>query len=279
MINKGPGEIFAIPLKGQLFPLKRGSLMKIISIITWLIFFSIWSVDLNAETKAINVICDEWAPYQIVEKNRVSGFSTRIVQAVFSKMEIDIREIKAYPWKRAITMIKNGSADALFSTNYTEARTEFAYYPEEMIVQSPWVMWAREGSGLKYDSLDDLKGKSVGLVRGYSYTPEFWDFVKKHAVYEEVSNDALNFRKLNAERVDYVIAEMGNGLYLIGNLGLDRIKPFKNTPVKTDGLYIIFNKKNVPRSLVDKFSNELKKLKQESLYANLLDQYFNYRAP
>lgn len=250
--------------------------MKILTFITWMIFFSLCSVDLNAKTSVINVICDEWAPYQIVEENGVSGFSTRIVESVLEKMGIDTRRIKPYPWKRAIIMLEKGSADALFSANYTEARTEFAYYPEEMLVQSPWVMWARKDSGLKYDSLDDLKGKRVGLVRGYSYTPEFWDFIKKHASYEEVSNDVMNFKKLNAGRVDYVLAELGNGLYLAGKLGLNRIIPLKNNPVKTDGLYIIFNKKNVSRQLVDRFSDELKKFKRESLYRNLHDQYFNH---
>lgn len=103
-------------------------------------------------------------------------------------------------------------------------------------------------------------------MRGYSYTPDLWDFVKRHNIYEEVTNDELNFKKLNAGRVDFISAELGVGLYIVNSSGINKIIPLKNNPIKSDGLYIIFNKKNVSKSFVDKFSVELKKLKQESLY-------------
>jgi polar amino acid transport system substrate-binding protein len=235
---------------------------------------SVFASNTNAELQMIDVICDEWPPYQIIENNHISGFSTKIVETVFERMKIDVKSIKAYPWKRAITMIENGKTDALFSANYTKERAKFAFYPEEMLVLSPWVMWVREEDNLKYESFDDLLGKKVGLVRGYSYTPEFWNFVKKHKIYEEVANDEQNFKKLNGGRVDFILAEFGNGLFIVKYLGLNKIIPLRNNPVKSDGLYIIFNKKNVTKSFVDKFSDELKKLKQESLYEYLYQEYF-----
>jgi polar amino acid transport system substrate-binding protein len=224
--------------------------------------------------KPLDVICDEWPPYQIRENNRVSGFSTKIIETVFERMGIAIGNINIYPWKRAITMLEKGNADALFSVNLTGSRTGFAFYPEETIILSPWIMWVREEDGFGFGSFDDLLGKKVGLVRGYSYTPELWNFVKKHCSYEEVSDDEMNFRKLNAGRVDIIPAELGNGLYIIKKLSLKKIVPLMKNPVKTDGLYIIFNKNNVKKSLVDRFSDELKKLKQESVYRYLYDEYF-----
>ena len=250
--------------------------MKIIKIIVLTAFLSIFVSNTNAELKNIDVTCDEWPPYQIKKNDYVSGFSTKVVKTVFERMKVNIKSIKVYPWKRAITMVEKGKTDALFSANYTKDRTNFALYPEEKIVNSPWVMWVREEEELKFESFDDLLGKKVGLVRGYSYTTDLWNFVKKHNIYEEVTNDELNFKKLNAGRVDFIAAELGNGFYIAKKMELNKIIPLENNPIKSDGLYIIFNKKNVPKSFVDKFSNELKKLKQESLYKFLYEEYFKF---
>ncbi len=253
--------------------------MKLLAVIAWVSCFCLWPFQLEAERQTLHVICDIWPPYQMVEDNGIGGFSTRIVQAVFDKMGIRTLKIKPYPWKRAVVMIKNGSADALFSANHTEERALFAHYPEEMIVQSPWVMWVRGDSGLKYDALDDLRGKRVGVVRGYSYTPEFLDFVGNNAFGEEVLNDVMNFKKLNAGRVDFVVAEQRNGHHITRELGFRDIVPLEQTPVKVDGLYIIFNKRNVPPTLVEEFSEELKKFKQSPRYRNLRYRYFTFPHP
>ncbi len=246
--------------------------MKIIKIIllTVLLFVS----NTNAEIKEIDIICDEWPPYQIVEKDQISGFSTKVVKIVFERMKVNIKSIKAYPWKRAIVTVKKGRADALFSANYTNDRNKFAFYPDEQIVNSHWVMWVREEDALKFESVDDLLGKKVGLVRGYSYINDLWDFVKKHNIFEEVTNDEQNFKKLNAGRVNFIASELGNGFHIVKKLGIKNIIPLESNPIKSDGLYIIFNKKNVTKSFVDKFSNELKKLKQESLYKLIYEEHF-----
>jgi len=223
----------------------------------------------------MDLICDEWPPYQIVENDKITGFGTEIVKTVLERMEVKISTLHVYPWKRAITMMEKGDADALFSANYAKEREAFAWYPEEALIQSPWVLWVREEDGLKFDSFEDLKGKRFGVVRGYSYTPEFWDFIKKNAQPDEVTDDETNFRKLNMSRVDYVAAELGNGYHLLKNMKLNKIVPLKDKPIKSDGLYLIFSKKRVSKETAERFSAELKKFRQEAKYEILWKRYFS----
>ena len=248
--------------------------MKYIKIIMLFVFLTVFAAKSNAELNSIDIICDEWPPYQVVENNQLKGFSTRVVKIVFKRMKVDIKSIKVYPWIRAMIMIEKGKADALFSANYTKDRTKFAFYPGEKKVDSPWVMWVREEDDLKFESFDDLSGKKIGIVRGYSYTSDFWVFLKEHNNYDEIANDELNFRKLNVGRVDFIPAELGNGSHLVKKLGFNKIIPLKKNPLKSDSLYIIFSKKNVSKSFVDKFSKELKQFKQEALYTSLYNEYF-----
>ena len=243
----------------------------------WTLFLLIFFVALSpafAGNRPLNIICDRWPPYQTVINNQVEGFSTAIVKMVFQRMQVGIDKIHAYPWRRAIAMIEAGKVDALYSANFTRERAGFARYPDEPLVTTPWVMWVREGSGLRFRSMDDLEGKRIGLVNGYSYTRELWDYVNKHRNVEIVPNDELNFKKLHAGRVDYIVADLRNGAYIVKHFGFDNLVPLMEQPIKFVGLYIIFNKKTVPQSFVVRFSEELKALKKEAVFVEMHEKYF-----
>ncbi|GAB0150341.1 transporter substrate-binding domain-containing protein [Marichromatium sp. PS1] len=226
------------------------------------------------ETPQLNVICDLWAPYQMVVDGRLDGFSTQVVRRIFERLDVAVRETRVYPWKRAIIMLERGAADALFSANYTDARSEFALYPEQPLVETPWELWTSRELAATYHGLDDLRGHRVGVVRGYSYTPEFWAFVERHQVYEAAESDEQNFRKLQAGRLDFVIAEHGNAHHIIERMGmLDSAVPITAHPIKSDGIYIIFSKARVSPELVERFSVELARFKQEPEYQQLLRDY------
>ena len=234
----------------------------------------IYSLNALADERSITLICDDWPPYQVVEKGKTSGFCTNVVEEVFKRMDVKIASLDVYPWKRAIIMMESGKTDALFSANFSRERADYARYPKEPLVYSPWVLWVRKEDNLKFNSLSDLKKKKVGIVRGYSYTPEFLNYIKKNALPDEVPDDTTNFKKLNVGRIDYTVAELGNGNHIIKTLKLNKIIPLKNKPVKEDGLYIIFNTSTISEPFVNKFSNELRKVKQSPLYPYLQKKYF-----
>jgi polar amino acid transport system substrate-binding protein len=189
-------------------------------------------------------------------------------------MNLKNMTISGYPWKRAVYMLKEGQADALFSANYTEEREKYAIYPKEPLIVSPWVVWVRTDSNIQFNVLNDLKGLNCGVVRGYSYTPEFWDFLKTKGRFSLVSDDETNFKKLGAKRIDYTVSELGNGLEIIKRLNLKDIIPLAGNPIKKDGLYIIFNKKTVSVEFADKFSQVLKEFKKTKDYKNIYNKYF-----
>ncbi|NKN31904.1 substrate-binding periplasmic protein [Marichromatium bheemlicum] len=222
----------------------------------------------------LNVVCDLWPPYQMVVDGRLDGFSTQVVRRVFERLGVATRETRVYPWKRAIVMLERGAADALFSANYTAERARFSHYPDEPLVETPWVLWAEPSLAATYQGIDELRARRVGVVRGYSYTTEFWDFIKRHQVAEEAESDEQNFRKLQAGRLDFVVAEQGNGQQLVDRLGLsERVVPITAHPIKIDGLYLIFSKAHVSPELVARFSTELSRFKREAEYRRLEHDY------
>lgn len=229
--------------------------------------------DARAEGHPYRIICDIWPPYQIQDGNTVSGFSADVVRAVFDRLDEKTGKIDHYPWKRALSDFKAGHADAIFSANYTKARLEYARYPAETLLDTPWIIWSHQSQAIT--SLADLKGKTIGVVDGYSYTPAFWEFIRKHCRVEAANSDESNFRKLELGRLDAIVAEYGNGSYLVSELGRTAIVAHPEITIKKDGLYIMFNKKIVTERFVETFSNELKAFKKSDEYKRLYQTYFS----
>ncbi|MFP4583594.1 MAG: substrate-binding periplasmic protein [Desulfococcaceae bacterium] len=227
-----------------------------------------------AASSSLRMVCDEWPPYQIVRDGNVSGFSVELITAALASMDVAPGPIDAFPWKRAIHILRSGRADALFSANFSEDRLRFARYPSEPLVESSWVIWVHRKAEFSYEEMADLRGKRIGVVSGYSYTPSFWQFIRKRAAVDPVTKDETNFRKLSAGRLDCIVAELGNGLFIRRSLGLDNLTPLRDHPIKVDGLYLIFQRDRVSEETVARFSNALKKFKESPAHSGLRQKYF-----
>nr|WP_321259392.1 transporter substrate-binding domain-containing protein [uncultured Pseudodesulfovibrio sp.] len=241
-----------------------------------LTFMTILFLFSNAKAQQpFKLVCDIWPPYQVETVNGLSGFSVEMVQAIYNQMGIPTDNIRAFPWRRAMEMIKHGDAEALFSANFTADRQAFAHYSSEILFESSWVIWTRRGEEIH--SLESLKGKKIGVVSGYSYTREFWNFIKTNCIVENVNSDKANFKKLSAGRIDATVAEYSNGLHLAATLKYKNITPNRAVTIKRDGLYIIFSRKRVTEEFVKAFSNALIKFKKTEVYSQLRDKYFPQR--
>ena len=238
------------------------------AVVIILTFFPVHGVNASEKDK---LVCDIWPPYQIMSIDGVHGYSVSVVEAVYDRLNKPHPSVDSFPWKRAMDMVMHDRAIGIFSANHTPERAMYMHYPSEPLIVSPWVIWTRGG---RVESLDDLRGKTIGVVLGYSYTDEFWDFIEKYCNVEAVHSDEVNFVKLDAGRLDAVIAEYGNGYYLVTSKGMKNIVPNMGVVVKEDGLYVAFNRELVSQSFVDDFSRELVEFKKTDQYRSLLRKYF-----
>ena len=217
------------------------------------------------------LVCDIWPPYQFNSEGRLAGFSVEMVKAVYQRMGTPIRSLESFPWKRAVNILESGNAEGLFSVNRTRDRDIFARFPEEPLFEAPWIIWTRKESTVR--TLDDLKGKRVGVVIGYSYTPEFWEFIQTYCKVEKVTTDDINLHKLANRRLDAVAAEYGNARYIIRDRHLHGLTPHRDIVIKKDGLYIMFNRRSVGDAFVRRFSKALKAFKATPEYEALRRKY------
>lgn len=240
------------------------------------------SLFLDAWAQEINIATDNWPPYEFVESvegnQYISGFSTEVVMEVLKKMEVEISSIESFPWARGEMMLISGEVDMLLSGVYSPKRAEATFYPRESLVESSWAFFIRreDRERLRYDNLDDLRGHRIGTVRAYAYPKDFIDFIKKEKSFEEVREDRNNISKLLLGRVDYVIMDYNNGMYLLKKEGVgDKVVPLPNK-LGHSSLYAIFSKNSwIDQAFVNNFSLELAKFKKTLEYRRIYNKYLS----
>ncbi|MBF0510203.1 MAG: transporter substrate-binding domain-containing protein, partial [Deltaproteobacteria bacterium] len=239
----------------------------------------IFATPVFAGDKVYKIQCDNTAPYIFwtdESKTKVTGLWAETVRAVMTSMGETHEEFKIYPWSRLLDMGLKGEVDGVFGAAINEERLHYMWFPKEPLLADPWVFWIRKSDigKLKFTAYADLKNHRIGLVRGYNYTKELWDFVKKEQNYEEVVHDSMNFRKLIKGRVDYIASALHFGAHVAIEEGiLEQVQPLTEKPIVNSVFYVMFNKKNVSPEWVNKFSEHLAAFKKTAEYRALMNKF------
>lgn len=147
---------------------------------------------------------EDYPPYEYEENGQARGINIDLIREAFRRMGMTpVFELR--PWKRALLELKTGDILALSSGFKTPEREAFACFPPEPLAEEVNVIAVPQGSELRIASPDDLRGLSVGVVRDYTYGPEF-DSLRSFRRVEANTSQQLLDMLLNG-RMD---AAMGN---------------------------------------------------------------------
>lgn len=203
--------------------------------ITCCIFFGSY-----ASAQSITLAYVDFPPYEFEDKGKPSGILVTIVEKLFEKADIPLT-LKLLPFKRAYKYVKTGSneIDGLFNFYKTQERLKFFDYTESVIT-NPLVFFVRKDSIVKFNTLEDLKGLKVGVMRGYTYGT---DFDNSTLFSREAANShKLNFIKLVYGRIDVYPCDQLVGIHVAMKNNLMSELQILTTPLKVMDGYIGFTK-------------------------------------
>ena len=232
----------------------------------------------ETEERVYSIHCDLlpcYCFYGDEDETEVTGLWVEMVRAVMDRMGEKYEKFKLYPWARLFRMGLSGKVDGMLGAK-TPEREKYLWYPEEPLIRDPWVFFVRKSDvgSLKFDNYDDLKGHPIGLMRDFAYSDELWEFVRREKNYEEVPTFKQNLIKLLAGRVDYTANTLNIGICKAKEMGiLGKISPLKDRYIKNAEFYVMFNKQNVSKEFVDRFSKNLRAFKKTPDYKTLLIKY------
>lgn len=234
----------------------------------------------GAEAGAYRFVTLEFAPLIFTDdRGQPSGAAVEIVTETMRRLGHSV-DIKVMPWSRALGLVQQGKADAIFTAYKNPEREVFLDYTSAVLVQQVIALYIKKGSGRQFSGdLKDLKGATIGTLNTISYGRAF-DLAKEKLKLrtERVETLEENFRKLAAGRLDYVVSNRYSGEIAIETLRLMREIVELPKAVEVTPSYLAFAKKRKLTALRDAFDRELQELRRSGRYQEILDKY-RVRAP
>jgi len=119
-------------------------------------------------------------------------------------------DIHMYPWARAEHNAIAGEG-LVFGLPKTADRLRVLRYSDTAAINNLWLV-TRSDATFTFNGIDDLRGKHVGAVRGFSYGEEFERARDKQLfrVDDEISSRAARLTRLMLRRVDVVLLFQAN---------------------------------------------------------------------
>jgi len=227
------------------------------------------------QAREYQLVTLDYPPYEFEENGKVKGLATEIVREVFRRMGDDVK-ITVYPWKRSLELVKNGSADAVFTIYHTPEREDFLDYSAEVLVQQKTAFFVLNNSKIKYDrKLDDLKQESFGVVLGVNYGEKFGLFTEKNqhkiaSYYDGFSN----MRGLLTGMHTITVSNVLGATTILKSMNKESQVKMLEPVLQDVASYLAFSKAAKLKTVRDKFDKTLKQMKADGTYKKIINKYF-----
>lgn len=155
---------------------------------------------------SITLAATDWCPFTCAAAQ--NGRVETQLRRYLARLNIELN-IVYYPWIRALRLAEQGEVDGVVTLSKGESsvlvhgQVPLHYFQD--------CFYTRSNDGWQYHAIDDLIGKRLGSVDGYSYTPEIdayiRDFPKHGAQLSGVNTVPRLLGMLESGSIDTAIAE------------------------------------------------------------------------
>jgi len=196
----------------------------------------------------IKIACTDYPPYTIVEDGEYSGIGVETVKEALKRLGYSDDEYTfvTYPWIRMIEMARNGEVDMFLDLLNLEERKDFLDFSDEIFAEyTISVITSESNYSESKATLKVFEETTVGVVRGYHYSPEIDEAIiknKKNVI--EVPSTMELLEQLANGRLKYAIEYDAAAKYLSQNN-----EEFKNIEILSPSLVTTKNYYGYPNVL------------------------------
>ncbi len=225
---------------------------------------------LTTSAFGFEVMTEDYPPFNYQEDGKITGLATEVIRELFKKTGHE-DNIKLMPWARIYKKLLTSPNKIVYLMTRTKQRENQMKWVGP-VAQNKWVFFARKGSQIKIQSLDDAR--KVGSIGTYREDVcESFLKSKGFTNLESVPVDQRNVEKLIRGRIDLWIVGELQGFFKAGrDHHADEIE--KVYEIKTSDLYIAFSKET-PDSIIAQWQAALDELKQNGRFDEIISGYLN----
>ncbi|MCX4029531.1 transporter substrate-binding domain-containing protein [Endozoicomonas sp. SM1973] len=217
-----------------------------------------------------------YAPFMWLEQNKIVGVGTDVAKVIFKEHGITINNDYRGPWKRCLANIKLGKTDLLVAAYKTTAREEYAVYSKVPLAKDANAIFVWKGKEFEFESIDNLKGKTVGRVIGGSLGEKIDSYFDQYLITERVRESHYNYMKLCKGRIDFFASGLYTAPIQLAKYGfLGKIVPLEK-PLNTEYLYMAISKKSKYKDIMPMLESALEKLKAKGVVEKLVKKNIDY---
>ncbi len=209
-------------------------------------------------------------PFMYGIQGKAMGVYPRLIQAAFRHMDSPVL-VEAKPWNRTLMEGEHGLAGVGGLYKNSERLTKFDY-SDQLFVER-LVVYFNMLKPVAFSGVEDLKGKRIGVIRGWSYGDDF-DRMRKDGDFtvEAVASDEQNFRKLEAQRLDAVITIREAGAVLAPKFKDLGCAP---TPLALNPTFLAFAKSAYRAALLKQFNSALMQMQKSGEFQKIIAEEFS----
>jgi len=242
---------------------------------TILTILTLFAAAAGAAAQPVSVAFDSKDPpfmFQGTDKTP-QGLYPKVFAEVFRRMGVAV-DLRAEPWKRALSGCDAGDngVGGIYKTREREAKYDYSapYYQEHVAVYS------LSAAHASFTKLEDLFGKRVAVIRGWSYGAAFDAAAKAGKIKtDESDGDGTSFKKLSLGREDFVIAIVEAGDAEISSQGWDKTMERSATLLTTNDVFLVFNKSKQMKTILAQFDSAVAAMKRDGTFQQIVKQAFS----
>ncbi len=218
---------------------------------------AICAVHFVVHAQVLQLASDVYPPFTNVEGEK--AVALRIVENALAESGFET-DYSILPFADVMEGIASGKfhgSAALWKSDEREASMIFS----DAYLENRLILVGRKGSQVDQVSLEELAGKSVGIVANYAYGTEQAEAAG--VTFEESESDQRNFSQLLSKRVDYILVDELLMAYLFKYQMNDvsNLLSIGNKPMVSKSLHFAL-RKDMPgaEQIIDDFNTSFRKM-------------------
>lgn len=214
-----------------------------------------------------------YPPVSWVQGDQLTGLAPAVTLQLFAELGYKVELSADYNWKRCLREVQLGNADIVVAAYRIPSRETYLWFSQQPVIADPVALFVNREKPISFTDLDDLRGKTTGLLLGDSFGERFDQFLAQNTRIEHVSRNRQNFEKLALQRIDFMPVGLLSGRLQSRKMGYHDKVVALDYRVSTEFYYLAVGHKSDLNMHMPFIDRRLEEMHNDGTIQRLTDHY------